>query len=34
MPKKIDRVRIIQKCLEEEILPRLIEDMPLPRSEK
>ena len=31
---KIDRVNIIQKCLIEEVLPRLICDMPTPRSDK
>lgn len=34
MSKKIDRVDIIQRCLIEEILPRLMFDMPKPRSDK
>ena len=31
---KVDRVSIIQKCLIEEVLPRLMFDMPTPRSDK
>lgn len=35
MKRKIkDRVDIIQKCLLEEVLPRLVYDMPPPRSDK
>ncbi len=32
--KKRCRVEVIQKCLEKEILSRLMFDMPVPRSEK
>jgi len=30
----VDRVSIIQRCLVEEVLPRLMFDMPKPRSDK
>lgn len=29
-----DRVEVIQVCLEQEVLPRLLEDMPTPRTDR